>query len=53
MQLGGFTAYGEDLEHLVSAMAAFDMQTTGAGAVIAQDDSDELQLVLANSWHLL
>ncbi len=52
MQVGSFTAYGENLEHLVSAMADFEIQT-GVGAVIPTDVSNELQQVLANSWHLL
>ena len=51
IQVGGATAYGEDLSRLVAAMATFDVQV-GAGAVIPQDVKEQLQPVLTASWHV-
>jgi Ca2+-binding RTX toxin-like protein len=48
--VGDYSAYGEDIERLVSAMAAFDAPS-GVGEVIPQDVKDQLQPVLAASWH--
>jgi Ca2+-binding RTX toxin-like protein len=50
IQVGGFSAYQEDIERLVSAMASFDVQS-GAGEILPQEVKDQLQPVLANSWH--
>lgn len=47
--VGDFSAYSEDIERLVSAMAAFDAPS-GAGEVIPQEIKDHLQPVLAASW---
>ncbi len=48
IQIGSFSAYEEDIERLVSAMASFDVQS-GAGEIVPQDVKDQLQPVLAAS----
>ncbi|WP_432695228.1 calcium-binding protein [Marinobacterium sp. YM272] len=50
IDVGDFSACGEDIERLVSAMAAFDAPS-GVGEVIPQDVKDQLRPVLAASWH--
>ncbi|WP_188861731.1 calcium-binding protein [Marinobacterium nitratireducens] len=50
IEVAGMVAYGDDIERLVAAMAVFDAPD-GAGEVIPQDVREQLQPVLASSWH--